>query len=205
MSTSRRAERAFFGREAADRERRSRERSTCLAWWVSICISRQKWGVAWLAFGVSGFIRECLTSMAECADSTPTKFIERVCVSPSSKEQICLLWAKVVSTMILGESWRAQGTGKKQDLVSISSKYWKRRFHNQGILDIRTHFKATETFQYKHSSSSNPHGVRKGLIKGEALRLLRTNSSAKSFYENIYNFKKRLRARADDNRIVSWC
>ena len=34
--------------------------------------------------------------MAECADSTPTKSIERVCVSPSSKEQICLLCAKVV-------------------------------------------------------------------------------------------------------------
>ena len=33
--------------------------------------------------------------MAECADSTPTKSIERVCVSPSSKEQICLLCAKV--------------------------------------------------------------------------------------------------------------
>ena len=30
---------------------------------------------------------------------------------------------------------------------------------------------------------------------GEALRLLRTNSSAKPFYENIYNFKKRFRAR----------
>ena len=30
---------------------------------------------------------------------------------------------------------------------------------------------------------------------GEALRLLRTNSSAKSFYENIYSFKKRFRAR----------
>ena len=41
-----------------------------------------------------------------------------------------------------------------------------------------------------HFSSCNPHGVRKCLIKGEALRLLRTNSSAKSFYENIYNFKK---------------
>ena len=46
-----------------------------------------------------------------------------------------------------------------------------------------------------HFSSCNHHGVRKGLIKGEALRLLRTNCSAKSFYENIYNFKKRLCAR----------
>ena len=33
--------------------------------------------------------------MAECPDSTPPKSIERVCVSPSSKEQICLLCAKV--------------------------------------------------------------------------------------------------------------
>ena len=33
--------------------------------------------------------------MAECADSTPSKSIERVCVSPSSTEQICLLCAKV--------------------------------------------------------------------------------------------------------------
>ena len=73
--------------------------------------------------------------------------------------------------------------------------YKGERFHSQGILDIRTHFKPTETFQYTHFSSCNPHGVRKGLIKGEALRLLRTNSSAKSFYEKIYNFKKRLRAR----------
>ena len=35
--------------------------------------------------------------MAECPDSTPTKSIECVCVSPSSKEEICLLRAKVVS------------------------------------------------------------------------------------------------------------
>ena len=98
----------------------------------------------------------------------------------------------------------SSGGRKKQKFVSISSQCWERRFHNQGILDIRTHFKPTETFQYTHFSSCIHHGVRKGLIKGEALRLLGTNSSAKSFYENIYNFKKRLRARADDDRIVSW-
>ena len=73
--------------------------------------------------------------------------------------------------------------------------YKGERFHNQGILDIRTHVKPTETFQYTHFSFCNPHRVRKGLIKGESLRLLKTNSSAKFFYENIYNLKKRLRAR----------
>ena len=75
-------------------------------------------------------------------------------------------------------------------------------FHNQGILDIRTHFKPTETFQYMHFSSCDPHTVRKGLIKGKFLRLLRTNSSAKSFYENIYNFKKRLRARGYPHNLI---
>ena len=68
--------------------------------------------------------------------------------------------------------------------------YKGERFHNQGILDIRTHFKPIETFQYMHFSSCKLHRIRKGLIKGESLKLLRTNSSAKSFYENIYNFKK---------------
>ena len=124
--------------------------------------------------------------MAERADSTPTKSIERVCLSPSSKEQICLLCAKVVSN---NDFRRKLMTSGKKKLVSISSQYWERKFHNQEILDIRTHFKPTETFQYTHFSSCNPHGVR-------------TNSSAKSFYENIYNFKKRLRARGYPHNLI---
>ena len=63
------------------------------------------------------------------------------------------------------------------------------RFNKQAILDICTHFKPTETFQYTYFSSCHPPGVRKGFVKGEALRLLRTNSSAKSFVENIKNSK----------------
>ena len=35
--------------------------------------------------------------------------------------------------------------------------YKGERFHNQGILDIHTHFKPTETFQYTHFSFCNPH------------------------------------------------
>ena len=64
------------------------------------------------------------------------------------------------------------------------------RFNKQAILDICTHFKPTETFQYTHFSSCHQPGVRKGFIKGEALRLLRTNSLVKSFrreYHTIQN------------------
>ena len=76
------------------------------------------------------------------------------------------------------------------------------RFNKQTILDIRTHFKPTETFQYTHFFSCHPPGVGKGFIKGEALRPLRTNSSAKSFVEIITQFKTRLSARDYPNSLV---
>ena len=46
------------------------------------------------------------------------------------------------------------------------------RFKKHSILDVHTHFKPLETFQYTHFNSCHPPGVRKGFIKGEALRLL---------------------------------
>ena len=51
------------------------------------------------------------------------------------------------------------------------------RFTEKSILDIKTHYKPTETFQYTctHFSSCHPPGVKRGFIKGEAIRLLRTN------------------------------
>ena len=57
------------------------------------------------------------------------------------------------------------------------------RFYKESVLDVRTHFKAPETFLYMHFSSCHAPGVAKGFIKGEALRLLRTNSS-KPLYAN---------------------
>ena len=53
--------------------------------------------------------------------------------------------------------------------------YKGERFRSNSVLDVRTHFKPTETFQYMHSSSRHPPGVKKGFKGG--LRLLRTNSS----------------------------
>ena len=70
------------------------------------------------------------------------------------------------------------------------------------ILDVRSHFKPTETFQYTHYSSCHPPGVSKGFIKGEALRLLRTNSSKTTFEENIRNFRVLLRMRGYPRHLV---
>ena len=76
------------------------------------------------------------------------------------------------------------------------------RFKEQSILDIKTHFKPTETFQYTHFSSCHPPSVKIGFVKGEALRLLRTNSSKATFEENISKFKKRLGNRGYPNNLI---
>ena len=55
---------------------------------------------------------------------------------------------------------------------------------------MRTHFKQPETFQFTFFTSCHPPGVKKGFVKGEALRLLRTNSSITKFEENITKYKK---------------
>ena len=58
--------------------------------------------------------------------------------------------------------------------------------------DSQTHFKPTETFQYTHFSSCHPFNTKKGFTKGEALRLLTTNSVKDNFYKYKRDFKQRL-------------
>ena len=43
--------------------------------------------------------------------------------------------------------------------------YKGERFLAESVLDVRIHFKPTETFQYKHSSTCHPSGVKRGFIK----------------------------------------
>ena len=65
------------------------------------------------------------------------------------------------------------------------------RFHEKSVLDVKTHFKNTETFQYTHYASCHPPSVKKAFVKGEAFRtfrILQTNSSETTFEDNISNF-----------------
>ena len=55
------------------------------------------------------------------------------------------------------------------------------RLSTHKILDLQTHFNPTETFQYTHFSSCHPLIWKKGFIKEEALRFLRTNSVRENF------------------------
>ena len=77
---------------------------------------------------------------------------------------------------------------RNRDYILGHERYKGVRFNKDSILDVRTHFKPTETFQYTNFCSCHPPGVTKGFIKGEALKLLRTNSSEITFEENMRNF-----------------
>ena len=80
--------------------------------------------------------------------------------------------------------------------------YKGERFRNESVLDVRTHFKPTETFQYTHFSTCHPSGVKRCFIKGEALRLLRTNSSKTLFEESVTNFKTHLLERGYPENFI---
>ena len=71
-----------------------------------------------------------------------------------------------------------------------------------GILDSQTHFKPTETFQYTHFSSCHPFNTKKGFIKGEALRLLRTNLVKENFCKHKRDFEQRLCNRGYPTTLV---
>ena len=68
---------------------------------------------------------------------------------------------------------------------------------------MQTHFKLTEKFQYTHFKSSHPPSVKKGFIKGEALRLLITCSSKEQFESNTTDFKIRLRNRGYPETLIT--
>ena len=58
------------------------------------------------------------------------------------------------------------------------------RFKEKSVLDAKTHFKQTETFLHTQFTPCHPSNVKKGFVKGEALRILRKNSSETTFEEN---------------------
>ena len=80
--------------------------------------------------------------------------------------------------------------------------YKGERCKTESVLDVCTHFKPSETFQYTHFSTCHPSGVKRGFINGEAQRLLRTNSSQTLFQESITNSKTHLLERGHPENFI---
>ena len=73
-------------------------------------------------------------------------------------------------------------------------------FDKEGILDIKTHIKPTNTQQYVHASSAHPPGTGQGIIKGDLLRYLRTNSNEATFQMHREKHAENMRIQARDHR-----
>ena len=65
-------------------------------------------------------------------------------------------------------------------------------FNFNGILDIKTHIKKTETFQYLDRTSAHPKSVFKGFVKGETLRNLRNTNNTSELHKLIKFFRSKL-------------
>ena len=90
------------------------------------------------------------------------------------------------------------------EITFLDTKVYKGvRFHKESILDVKTHYKPTETFQFTNFYSCHPPGVTKGFIKGEASRLLKTNSSQETIEENIKNFESHLKCRGYPTGVIT--
>ena len=89
------------------------------------------------------------------------------------------------------------------EIAFLDTKVYKgERFNRDSTLDMQTHYKQTETFNTRNFYSCHPPGVKKGFIKGEALRPLRTNSSHSTFNKNMQSFKTRLKNRGYPNEFL---
>ena len=77
------------------------------------------------------------------------------------------------------------------------------RFADNKTLDLQTHNKPTKMFARTHFSSSHPLSVKKGFIKGETLRLLRTNSVKETFQLRKLEFLTRLLKRGYPRELAA--
>ena len=69
------------------------------------------------------------------------------------------------------------------------------RFLNSGILDIKTHIKQTNKFQYLYHTSSHPKAMKTSVVKGELHRFLRSTSDKQTFLQTQEKQKIRFRNR----------
>jgi len=76
------------------------------------------------------------------------------------------------------------------------------RFEETNILDITTHFKTTNTFQYVHGTSCHPPSTYKSVAKGECIRFLRTNSDATKYAQLVKAHKQHLKQRHFPQKVI---
>ena len=112
-----------------------------------------------------------------------------------------ILLNKLTNSTLASNSRPAEKSGN--EITFLDTVVFKgERLKKKSILDIKTHFKPIETFQYTHFNSCHPPGVKNGFIRGEAKRLLRSNSSKTTLEESLVKFKQHLRTRGYPKTVI---
>ena len=84
----------------------------------------------------------------------------------------------------------------EKEITFLDTNVYKgQRFYKESLLDVRTHCKPTETFQYTNFYSCHPPGVRKGFIKGKHSGFLEQTLQKTTFEGNITDFMSHLISR----------
>ena len=76
------------------------------------------------------------------------------------------------------------------------------RFKSQGVLDLETHFKETNSFLYLHRESCHSQHVFRGFVKAEAIRHKKITNSYEKLLRILTNFKIKLLERGYSNEEV---
>ena len=95
------------------------------------------------------------------------------------------LW---VSGFIPLSNLRLKSQRKKSHSLTRTCTKGRGVYYKESLLDVWTHYKLTETFLYTNFYLCHLPRVTKGFIKGEALRLLRTNPFKPTFEANIKDY-----------------
>jgi hypothetical protein len=77
------------------------------------------------------------------------------------------------------------------------------RFNKHNILDIKPHHKTTNKFQYLHHASSHPKSTHRGLITGEATRLLRASTNESTYNHQTQDLTQHLLARNYPHKFIT--
>ena len=148
-------------------------------------------------------IEECIISKSKINPLVWKRYIDDVfCLWDTNKDNIKELVTRANHGHYL-DTIKFTAEVSDSEIAFLDTKVYKgERFNRDSTRDVQTHYKQTETFQCTNFYSCHPPGVKKEFIKGEALRLLTTNSSHSTFSKNMQSFKTRLKNRGYSNEFL---
>ena len=94
----------------------------------------------------------------------------------------------------------------RKEITFLDLKIFKgERFSQENILDIKTHFKPTNTFQYLERTSCHSRHVFLGLIRGQVIRYIKTSCNKGDLEITLQQFKSNLIKRRYKEKEIETC